>query len=339
MVSKVLILSSREDVHAIKVAQHLDDQNVTAAFWKFDPFVHDCQLDFSLADGKRVFKFVQDGKSIDISSFTSIWFRRPGAVKAKQFFEPWVSTVVETEAHQALQGMLYSLPCLWVNYPARHKAASLKLFQLEVARNLGLSIPETIVTNEPEIAKSFYDKLNGQVIYKLVSEKSSFYLPHFEFPHGIPTLPVREMDLQHFQQVRHAPHLFQRAIQKQADIRVTVIGKQIFAFHIDSQTGTGKLDWRTDYKVPMRTWNLGDDLSQKCLDLLVKLGLNFGAIDFCLDENGEHVFLEINPAGQYLWLEEVTAVPLSKEMALLLSGQREPLVQYESAAFAGNDRP
>jgi len=89
----------------------------------------------------------------------------------------------------------YALPCIWVNFPGRDAVASLKLFQLEVARNLGLAIPETIVTNEPAIAKAFYEKLNGKVIYKLITEKSNFFLPHYEFPHGIPTLPVREMDL------------------------------------------------------------------------------------------------------------------------------------------------
>ncbi len=338
MVNKVLILSSPEDAHAAKVVQHLTEFNAESVFWKFDPFVHDCQLNFAVGVERQEFKFNNDGASIDMSSFDSIWFRRPGALKVKQFFEPWIANMIEVEATHALRGMLYSLSRLWVNFPARDAVACLKLFQLEVAKNLGFAIPETIVTNEPESAKAFYEKLNGQVIYKLISEKSNFSLPQFEFPHGIPTLPVRELDLAHFDQVRHAPHLFQERIQKKADIRVTVIGKKLFAFHIESQSGKGKLDWRIDYDVPMKTWDLGDQLSEKCMQLLINLGLNYGAIDFCLDENGEHVFLEINPAGQYLWLEEATKIPLSREMALLLVGKSDPLVSYEHAAFGNLDR-
>lgn len=334
MSSRVLILSSPEDAHAVRVAQHLSEWDASVAYWKFEPFVHDCKLEFVTDEGKRVFRFNQDGRSIDVSSFDSIWFRRPGAPQSKRFFQPWVSAVVETEAHNALYGMLYSMPCLWVNYPARDAAASLKLFQLEVAKTLGISVPETIVTNDPEFARAFYEKHKGQVIYKLVTEKSNFFLPQFEFPHGIPTLPVREVDLAHLDQVRHAPHLFQQKIEKNADIRVTVIGKKLFAFHIESQSGSGKLDWRTDYDVPMRVCELPDHLSEKCLQLLRRLGLNYGAIDFCLDTEGRYVFLEINPAGQYMWLENLTKVPLSKELALLLAGKSEALVSYESAAFA-----
>jgi len=44
MTSKVLILSSREDVHATRVSQHLDELDADVVFWKSDPFVHDCQL-------------------------------------------------------------------------------------------------------------------------------------------------------------------------------------------------------------------------------------------------------------------------------------------------------
>ncbi|HEY9732626.1 MAG TPA: hypothetical protein V6C89_11980 [Drouetiella sp.] len=334
MSQQVLILSSPEDPHAIKVAAHLSVLDTTVSYWKFDSFVHDGQMFFDLSQSNRSFSLQDDGKTLDVAGFDSIWFRRPGTIKSKQFFEPWVQTVIESEAEQALKGILYSLPCLWVNFPMRHEASSLKLFQLEVAKNLGLEIPETIVTNDPQQALSFYEKYDGEVIYKLITEKTNFHLPRFEFPHGIPTLPVRKMDLEHFQQVRHAPHLFQQKIGKQSDIRVTVIGKKVFPFNIESQAGGGKIDWRTDYKVPMQACALPDQISQGCLNLLRRMGLNYGAIDFCLDADGRYVFLEVNSAGQYLWLEDLTEVPLSREMALLLAGKSEPLVTYEQCAFA-----
>ncbi len=338
MIKKVLILSSPEDAHAAKVAHHLEGMGVHSAYWKFDPFAHDCQLNFLLADDQRRFCFNNGRETIEMCDFESIWFRRPGPLKVKEFFEPWIANMVQAEALQGLRGMLFSLPCLWVNFPARDTVAALKLFQLEVAKRIGFSVPETLVTNDPEAARAFYEKWQGRIIYKLISEKSNFSLPKYEFPHGIPTLPVREMDLTHFEQVRHAPHLFQERVQKQADIRVTVIGKKLFAFHIESQSGKGKLDWRIDYEVPMKCWELSDKLSEQCIRLLVDLGLNYGAIDFCLDKEGQYIFLEINPAGQYLWLENATQAPLSQEMAWLLAGKSEPLVSYEYAAYGNRQK-
>lgn len=333
MANRVLILSSKDDAHAVCVQTHLNQLGVEPIFWRFENFIQGGQLNFEIADQCGQFTIKLDGKLIDLRSFDAIWFRRPGPLISRNFPEPWVAKFIEVEARQALMGMLYGLHSLWVNYPPRDTTAMLKLFQLQVAKNVGLKIPETIVTNEPDIARSFYDKFEGLVIYKLVTELSNFALPAYEFPHGIPTLPLREVDLQHIEQVKHGPHLFQQKVNKQSDIRVTVIGQKIFAANIESQKGTGKLDWRNDYSVPMNKWNLSDEISQKCLEVLRVLGLNYGAFDFCLDQDNQYLFLEVNPAGQYLWLEERTEQNLSKEMALLLSGASPPLVSYETAAF------
>ncbi len=333
MTSKVLILSTSADVHATRVEQCLQELGVNVAYWNFDPFVHDCQLNFSISDANNQFEFNSGECTTDMTSFDAIWFRRPGRLKSKTFFQPWIEQMMLVEAKQALMGMLNALPCLWVNYPACDTNASLKLLQLQVAKNVGMSLPETIVTNDPSTARAFYEKHLGSVIYKLVTEHSNFSLPHFEFPHGIPTLPVRDADLKHLDQVRHGPHLFQERVNKQSDVRVTVIGAKVFATHIESQKGTGQLDWRNDYSVPMTAWTLPDQLAQQCLDMLKALGLNYGAFDFCLDKDGRYVFLEVNPAGQYLWVEVRTEQPLTKEMSLLLAGKSEPLVDYNAAAF------
>lgn len=333
MFKSVLILSTRQDLHASRVEQVLRDMDIKTCFWNFEPFVHDCQLEFSVSDGNNLFYFDLDGNKLDMRTFQSVWYRRPGQLKSKTYFQPWIAEMLLVEARQALMGMLNGLECLWVNHPSRDSTALLKLFQLQVAKFAGLNVPETIVTNNPDSARNFYAKHDGRVIYKLVAEQSNFSLPAFEFPHGIPTLPLREIDLKHLDQVAHAPHLFQQRVAKKADVRVTAIGARLFATHIESQSGSGKLDWRNDYSVPMTAWTLPDDVSEKCLLVLKALGLNYGAFDFCLDEDDNYVFLEVNPAGQYLWVEERTNQPLTREMALLLAGRSEPLVNYDAAAF------
>lgn len=335
MVNRVLILSSVDDAHALKVQSQLKRLGVSPIFWRFENFLQGGRLNFEISDRSGHFKIELDDNLVELESFDAIWFRRPGPLISQKYFAPWVANFLEVEARQALMGMLYALPALWVNYPPRDTTAMLKLFQLKVAKSVGLNIPDTIVTNEPEVARNFYDKFGGNVIYKLVTELSNFSLPKYEFPHGIPTLPLREIDLEHLEQVKHGPHLFQQKINKQSDVRITVIGQKIFAANIESQKGHGKLDWRNDYSVPMNKWKLSDEMSEKCLEVLRILGLNYGAFDFCLDRDNQYFFLEVNPAGQYLWLEERTDQNLSKEMALLLAGSSPPLVSYDTAASCG----
>ncbi len=126
--------------------------------------------------------------------------------------------------------------------------------------------------------------------------------------------------------VIHAPHLFQRNIEKDCDLRVTVVGKEVFCIRIDSQLGSGKVDWRNDYSVPMTPFELPHEIKSRCLELMRRLRLNYGAIDFVLTKDGEYFFLEINCAGQYIWIEHRTDLPISEEIAKLLSGQSEPLI-------------
>src|SRR5262249_14399797 len=157
-----------------------------------------------------------------------------------------------------------------------------KFWQLEAASRCGLSIPETVVTNDPATVRNFYERFNGQVIYKLIGAYSSSAIPPFEFPQSIPTLPLRAEDLPHLDQVRLAPHYFQRRIEKSFEVRTTVIGKKLFSALIDSQAGAGKVDWRLDYSVPMEPYDLPADTAAACLQLMQYLSLNYGALDLCV---------------------------------------------------------
>ncbi len=235
--------------------------------------------------------------------------------------------MVEWESTRALSGIWRTFPCLWVNHPGAQEEAEHKIYQLEIARQAGLNVPLTLVTNDPDAVKAFYQTCSGKIIYKLIDEASARYFPAHEVPRGLPTLPFRKVDIKHLDQVRFSLHLFQERIEKTLDLRVTVIGREIFAAAIHSQEGTGKLDWRLDYSVPHKIHQLPDDVAEACLSVLLRLGLNFGAIDLCMDAEGKYYFLEINPAGQYLWLEEQLGLPLSKELARLLSGLTRPLSQ------------
>ena len=325
---KVLILSSIDDPHAAAVASHLATMNVQVDYLGLDQFAQPCRLVYSLGRKERLCSIKRTNESLDFWSYSSVWNRRPGKVATLAFPEPWMGEMAALESRDTFYGIFSSMQCLWVNNPHSDMACLQKLFQLELAARSGFSIPETVVTNDPEYVKRFFKECNGQVIYKLISEATNHFVPTYEIV-GIPTLPLREEDLEFIDQVRYTPHLFQRYIDKAFDVRVTIVGKKIFAGRIHSQTGVGKIDWRHDYSVKMEPIELPIEIANACLELMRRLRLNYGAIDLCECASGDYVFLEINCAGQFLWLEQRANLPIALELAKLLARESEPLIEPE----------
>jgi glutathione synthase/RimK-type ligase-like ATP-grasp enzyme len=66
---------------------------------------------------------------------------------------------------------------------------------------------------------------------------------------------------------------------------------------------------------------LPPEIQDKCVRLVEQLELSYGAIDMVLTPEGRYVFLEINPNGQYLWIEEQTGMPISAALCDLLMDQ------------------
>jgi len=114
------------------------------------------------------------------------------------------------------------------------------------------------------------------------------------------------------------------------DVRATVVGEQIFAAKIDSQSGKSKLDWRMDYSVPVTEIVLPAEVASASLKLMRRLQLNYAAFDFCVDAHGKHWFLELNCGGQYLWVEQRAHLPISREIAELLAGNTIPICKAPS---------
>lgn len=331
--SKVLILSSLDDIHVNFVSTRLTDLGCDFDLFRFDDFITNSSFTFRPGDcEKDVLVLGGTGKQIDLRRYSFIWHRRPGNFKVKPLIQPWMDLMVQREGQAALLGTFFSLDCNWMNFPSNDNNSLHKLWQLELASRLGLSIPETLITNRPDDVLKFYDHCDGQVIYKMISESSNFAIPRSERPAGISTMPLRKKDLAFIDQVALAPHCFQKKIDKAYDLRVTVVGQRIFSIKIESQTGKGKIDWRHDYTVPMIAYELENHLSEKCLQLTKELGLNYGAIDLVRATTGEYFFLEINSAGQFLWAEDRTKLPISQAVAAVLAGVEPPLTKQNVSA-------
>lgn len=123
--------------------------------------------------------------------------------------------------------------------------------------------------------------------------------------------------------VSYSPTLFQSKVSKKSELRITVVGKKVFAVELDSQVVPGAQDdWRrvNAKDIKYLKYALPLEIEQRCVRLVETLGLNFGAIDMVVTPDDRYVFLEINPNGQWAWLEFVCpGIDIRKALVDLLS--------------------
>ncbi|MEV7379083.1 MvdC/MvdD family ATP grasp protein [Streptomyces lydicus] len=223
-----------------------------------------------------------------------------------------------SETSQSLHGLFHSLPCTWVNPPTLDALAHHKPYQWETARRAGLTLPRTLVTNQPERARRFIQDIGvGRTVFKA-------FLAHTEAWRE--TRLVRPEDLAQLDAVRYAPVIFQEFVPG-ADLRVTVVGERVFAAEIDASGTSYPVDMRTVVdQAPVRPVTLPPPLTDALLRLMSSLGLVYGAIDLRRRPDGQYVFFEVNPAGQWLFVEHRTGLPISAALAALLArlDDREP---------------
>jgi glutathione synthase/RimK-type ligase-like ATP-grasp enzyme len=200
--------------------------------------------------------------------------------------------------------------------------AELKAAQLVVAGKLGFELPPTLFTTSPREFLAFYREHGGNVISKLPS--GALYRQQSEVARYTQVVSTREVGFA--QSLRRCPVIFQAYVPKRLEVRVTVVGSALFPAEIHSQhTQRTRHDWRRydHLATPYLPHDLPDEVAERCLRLVAELGLSYGAIDLVLTPDGRYVFLEINPNGQYLWIEHATGMPISDAMCDLLLGLPE----------------
>ncbi|MER6087717.1 ATP-grasp ribosomal peptide maturase [Streptomyces bluensis] len=248
-------------------------------------------------------------RTADLSRIRSLYYRRPSGFTFSHLDDQTARFAV-TQARYGLGGVVASLPgCLYVNHPHRIGDAEFKPSGLAAAAACGFRIPPTMVTSDPDVARAFI-KAHGSVIYKPLST------PLYRIDGVSCTVEVREVTTGDIDDaVAGTAHLFQQRIDKTGDVRVTVIGNQVFCVCIDSDL----LDWRTDYsRLRYSVVQPPPGIFEALSAYLDRFRLVFGAFDFAVDRQGQWWFLECNPSGQWAWLEPETGLPMVAAMADLL---------------------
>ncbi len=257
------------------------------------------------------------GRAVSLDDITGIYHRRPSGFRFPPDMAESVQRWAEAEARMGLGGILSALDC-WLNHPARIAAAEFKPVQLDAAMRAGLRVPATMVTNDPAQAAKFAET-TGTVIYKPLASPAFDRDGQAQLIYasivGPGDLPDNATGL--------TAHLFQEWVDHSHAVRVTVVDGRFFASAIHAGSAAAHVDWRSDYRsLRYEATEVPAPARHGITVLMNDLGLRFGALDFLVNHAGDWIFLEINPNGQWAWIEDQTGLPIAAAIADALEGRK-----------------
>ncbi len=309
---KILIISEKSDVHVKRVLSFIDKDKVDIDIIGMK--ILEDNGYFVEVNQQNTYLFKTKNKKNDY--YDICWWRKPRYIEISEKFlkDPNLYHIVNSEKNNFFKSIILNINIKkWVNNISDIDKSNYKLLQLKLISEYNsdfLNVPKTIVTNNKNIIYKTFKKpfimksLNSQKLgTKNIGLKST--LTNLD--------NIKNINL------NSCPVICQEFIDKAYEIRVTIIGKKIFAVKIFSHSEKSKIDFRTDYK------NLtyeACELSKEIKNILLKINkyykLNYSAIDLIVDKDEKIYFLEINPNGQYLWIEDATNLSISLEIAKFL---------------------
>lgn len=309
----ILLLTSERDLTTDYVVRELQKRGI-AYFRLNSERLAEALVRFSPEAGGWVIEFSE--ATLSLSQVRAGYFRRPGAPAVDHSIKASDERrYCEQEWLSILHSLYGAVGDRWLNAPAAIAAAEDKPRQLALAKRLGFRLPETLVTNDPDAAREFIEA--GPTVGKTLRAGLLTNEDTGEERVIFTNRLAADDDGSFAASVRSAPIIFQREIEKESDIRVTVVGDVAMAASIQSQTKDETMvDWRRGEHVdlPHARHELPADVVRQCLSITSRLGLRYAAIDFVLDKEGNYWFLEANPNGQWAWIETRTGHPITERL-------------------------
>lgn len=245
-----------------------------------------------------------DGRTVDADAVQGVWYRRPRSIRVPDRVHASDREYAYNECSELYRGFSFAPQgAFWVNPIVSQSTASNKVLQLRLAVALGFQVPETLVSNQADEVRAFVGT-RGDVIYKPM--RGASWLVDGKV-HGTYTTPVAAKDLPSDALLRACPGIYQRLVLKRFEVRAQFFGHSCIAVRIDSnRMEYGEYDWRrhqltsSPNAAPV---DLPEEVNALCLRMMRELGIVSGAFDFIVDLDGDWVFLEVNPVGQFAFLE------------------------------------
>lgn len=315
----ILIVTNGQDRHVPLVTGHFRQKGMRYFQLNIEDFPSHVQLSINAEGGNITGCFKFECETVLFSEITSVWYRKPlSPVASANIQSAKTRAFIEHESSAILRMVWNALNVFWVNHPLAIQRANSRLLQWRLAAQLGFMTPKTVITNNPDVASAFLSSVPGPTVVKVIDQtiadtdqgKRSMY-----------TKLVDQAVVNEIDRVALSPCIFQEYIEKDVELRATVVGSRVFVCEIHSQeTERTRVDWRRyDFRhTPHVVGTLPEDVEERCRQLVRNLGLAFGAIDLIRTKEGRYVFLEINANGQWGWIESLTGLPIGAAIADLL---------------------
>lgn len=319
----ILLVTNSADATADYFASYLSSAEEPYIRFDTDFFISSYSIEFSDIDGRKFFSISdrEKNQSASSASIKGVWYRRPVRPIVKlQDADLDLVQELSTEARAQYETVIRSLSnSVWVSFPEYLRFAEDRLVQLDYARKCGFSSPHTMITNDRETARLFV-KSHKKVCFK------PFLLGQIPLEEGVGLLYtsiVEQSDEKFFEKVPNFPVLLQEYINKKVELRITVVGNDIFAVKIIlGEDQEAKIDWRIDNssRVTFEPITLNPCICSKLLQLVHMFGLNFASMDVVISDEDKYYFLDLNPNGQWAWLDQSLGLGIAKSLGRLLSG-------------------
>ncbi|QKW08025.1 ATP-grasp ribosomal peptide maturase [Streptomyces sp. NA04227] len=315
----VLVVAAREDWPTDRVVKVLQERGVQVFRMDTAEFPQELTLAGRI-DALRGWhgQLATSRRSVDLADIRACYFRAPHPFNLPSGMSDAERRFAAAQARSGLGGILSALDCRWVNHPAAMSRAEYKPHQLATARQCGLTIPRTLITNNPAAVREFVDGIAGPVIVKPVA--SPVLIEDNELK-AVYTRRLTDDDLADLRGIDTTAHMFQAWIDKAYEVRLTVVGEAMFTAEVHAGSDAAHEDWRSDYRsLTYKATEVPDLIRLGVRQLMRKLGLSFAALDFIVSPGGTWTFLEANPCGQWDWIQGATGLPIAEAIADELQG-------------------
>jgi hypothetical protein len=304
----VLIVAPEDDVHALAVKHELEHLGRDVLVVDAAAVPDATPISFVVPSGCAAPRLKLGGHVLDPVS--GVWWRRPTPHRINELItSPDVEHYCRQASRATFLGGLRSVCANVVNPLETWERARLKPFQLACAAECGLTVPETIVSNDPHAVRAFTERVKRTVVKTVAAWDYDLR----------ETRLLEPDDLTRLDSVRFAPDMFQEFVEGTYDLRVTVVGSAVFAAAVAFRNDRSAVDGRFEF-APLTPVELEEELAHRLLRLHAMLGLVYGAYDLRRTAAGDAVFFEVNPEGQFLFVEIQTGQPIARAVASVLAG-------------------
>ncbi|HEU4332444.1 MAG TPA: hypothetical protein VFR40_15115 [Lapillicoccus sp.] len=304
--TRMAIVTLAGDLHAYVIRQRLlENHGIDVAIVAADRLAAAGGISWHNEGDHAVTLPTEEGGRVDVGALDLLWWRRAHGrpTVPDSVTDPAMSKLVVKDNRSALRGLfLSSFHGTWISDPYATERAQNKLLQLTVAREVGLTVPRTLVSSDPDTIRAFAREQGGQVIAKTLTGLLGTSLEAGR---------VRVESLVDDEEMSLSATIYQEEVPGTDHLRVMVFGNDVHVARISSR----ELDWRLANDMTVEPLEAEPMLTGQLRAVVERLGLRMGVFDLKVRPDGRVVFLEVNPQGQFLFVEGMSDMPLGDAFA------------------------